>query len=628
MKLQQKITISIIGGMLLGFTAFLAINHSMMKTTAIKDTHEKIQKEASNLTQSINNYLNNKLDIAIAFSDSINNLNDKSTQNIREHLAQARDTAKVATTIAYLESREVIHVKSVVNISLSRIENDVVYSAAKANNFRPTISKAYQNPIHPEQTIVTVSAPIEGKSFGFIVLPLEIIKKEVLSTKFKGGFASIAGKDHVNIFHPEEKFNGKKLGQIKPDLQWVEDEIFSKKSGFIEFEIFGDEKILAFDTVDVTGWKVLVNIDKGVAFSALNTKTEQLLFVSIIFLILGILGIYTLLQWQFKPLKTLQSMIHNLASGEGDLTRRLSVKSHDELGDIAHSINLFIEKIQNLIIRAKDTSDENAAITQKLSTTALSVGERSNKEIIIVSSSVEEGHMVLKEVEASVKNTQYNNEQLNIANNNFQQIQTQMDQLNTKLQKSAESELELASKLQNTWQSTDEVKNVLTVIADIADQTNLLALNAAIEAARAGEHGRGFAVVADEVRKLAERTQNSLGEINITINIVVQSISDVSNEMDSNAKEIFSLSETSSELESIVNDNAEILKKSIQSNNHNMKESVHVNESIQSIIQRIKEIEIITNKNSDSIKEVAMSSEDLSLMSRKLDGALNQFKVN
>ena len=121
---------------------------------------------------------------------------------------------------------------------------------------------------------------------------------------------------------------------------------------------------------------------------------------------------------------------------------------------------------------------------------------------------------------------------------NVQQI---VGKLTQKISEESRKENELADKLIQLSKDAEQVKAVLRVIGDIADQTNLLALNAAIEAARAGEHGRGFAVVADEVRKLAERTQKSLTETNASISVVVQSIGDSSESMSENAKEVEAL---------------------------------------------------------------------------------------
>ncbi|MBB1486948.1 methyl-accepting chemotaxis protein [Oceanospirillum sediminis] len=270
----------------------------------------------------------------------------------------------------------------------------------------------------------------------------------------------------------------------------------------------------------------LVRLQNNLADIQEESRISQLIIGPVLALITLLIAAWVIHR-RLMPLNQIQSMLQEVAQGGGNLTHRLDIASHDEIGQVAGFFNQFVEQLQTLVssvqrsgVRVQDSAQQGASLSSQMNQ-QLAVQQQ---EISQISASIEQlsqsSHLI-------ADNMKQLTESAGQANTQVAQAQKVMLQVDIELNSMA-SEIALAcDKSEQLAQHGQEIHQILDTIRAIAEQTNLLALNAAIEAARAGEQGRGFAVVADEVRGLAQKTQSATGEIDQVIEQLLSSIQQI-----------------------------------------------------------------------------------------------------
>lgn len=508
-----------------------------------------------------------------------------------------------------------------------------------------------------ELTIVSTLISKVQKEFMGSGKSQQDIKKDILtyieSIRFGAGnknYISVYDKQGNTIINPgNPQFNGQsRINATDANgLRYIEKLIqTSDKGEFVEFtfvtkdgkhirrlgdsfsiNLFGEDVVLMSIADLEDAYK---RADKIVEDMEADAAKGMQMFVMIAVIIMIISLIATILYSKFsitRPLNELIDRANNLSSGDGDLTRKLEVNGKDEIAQASEAINNFIEKVRILISDAKHLSSENSSIANELSSTSLQTGKRVEDSTTIVSKTSKDCNEIQSGMKESIQIAQNGKDDLQKALGYVDEATKSISNLTSEIVQTAQTENEMAGKIDQLSRDAEQVKSVLVVINDIADQTNLLALNAAIEAARAGEHGRGFAVVADEVRQLAERTQKSLIEINATINVIVQAISDSSEQMSANSKQIQELTNVASDVEKTIKVMSEVMSSAIGLSDKTIQDYINTGKSIDEIVRNIDGINSISTENARSVEEIASAAEHLNKMTDTLNAKLGEFRT-
>lgn len=352
-----------------------------------------------------------------------------------------------------------------------------------------------------------------------------------------------------------------------------------------------------------------------------NTLVRAGIIIFMVFLVVGIIRSIT------TPLRNVVDSLKNISSGDGDLTQELVCNSNDEIGELSNNFNEFVSKLRTMIrhlLESANTLQQSAGELGKAAHATLSVSQRQLQETEQIATSMNEVTYAVQEV---ARNAEQAAAEVNSAT---QQADTGQQSIHNNLQQNdllSGTITHAVSVISSLADESTKIGSVLEVINTIAEQTNLLALNAAIEAARAGEQGRGFAVVADEVRLLAQRTQQSTEEVQVMIDSLQKNSQAAVGviEQSSHASELAveQANLASTNLERIaealakLNDlNASIASSSLQQS--------HVAEEINENINRVAGL---AQESTASAEQSSRSSENLERLAGELNTLLSQFRV-
>ncbi|MDA1475094.1 methyl-accepting chemotaxis protein TlpB [Bacillus changyiensis] len=591
--------------------------------TASQSLEEEIMRSARNsvdqLNQLIDQNLEKKAETITYFSKVIDEkaYKEKGQKTLRAKLDQYKAQNKDVEGI-FTGSKDSVYV----NQPYRKMPSDydpqkrVWYQQAVEKKGEVIVTEPYESASTGHMVITIAKANEDGS--GVVGLDVNIDKLIEASNKVKlgeEGFAFISSANTKYVAHPSIKAGTQGKGD------WVT-QMYSKDNGAFDYVFEGREKRMEFATNKLTGWKIGGTMFTEEISNAAKPALHMAIYVLIGAIILGSILIFFIIRGISKPMNQLVSSAKQISNG--DLTQKIEVRSKDEIGQLATSFNEMAESLRILIGTIQESVSNVASSSEQLTASA----DQTSKATEHISLAIEKFSDGAESQSEKVETSSHQLNQMNGMLREMNDVSESITESSVQSTKIAESGGELVQKTVGQMNSIDQsvkqaegvvigleskskdITAILRVINGIADQTNLLALNAAIEAARAGESGRGFSVVAEEVRKLAAQSADSAKEIETLIQDIVKEIEHSLNMFKSVNQEVQSglkiTEETEASFKHIYETTNEIAGK-LQTMNAAVEQ---LSGGSQEISEAIEEISDVSRESTASIQDIAASAEE------------------
>ncbi|OHC29366.1 MAG: chemotaxis protein [Pseudomonadales bacterium RIFCSPLOWO2_12_59_9] len=507
LQFRQKILLAASLVVVVAFSLF-ALYNDYLQRTAISDDLESYLGEMGEATaNNIQNWLSGRILLVESVSQSVSsNPEPAAVANLLEQQTLAKTF--VFTYLGSSDGSFIMRPNDEMPADYDPRARPWYKDARNAGG--TTLTEPYIDAATKE-LIITIATPAKEAGVVGGDLSLKTLVQIINSLNFNGiGYAFLVSDDGKILVHPDNSLVMKNLSELYP----TNTPVLSNKLS--EVEQNGETRLITFSPVkglpSVT-WHVGLSIDKSKAYAMLSTFRTSAIIATITAVGSIIFLLSLLIQVLMRPLHTMGKAMQDIARGEGDLTRRLEIQSQDEFGQLAGAFNQFVERIHTSIREVSSTTaqlNQVAKLVLNASTSSMANSDEQANRTHSVAAAINELGAAAQEIARNAAQASNQaSDARHLAEDGREVVGKTiraMSELSSKISASCSNIETLNSKTVNIGQ-------ILEVIKSISQQTNLLALNAAIEAARAGEAGRGFAVVADEVRNLAHRTQESAQEI-------------------------------------------------------------------------------------------------------------------